>query len=53
MQGESRDQGTHSTTSFSDIVIHIGTNNIRMKQLEITEESIVRALEFARKMSRH
>uniref|UniRef100_A0A667ZVX6 SGNH hydrolase-type esterase domain-containing protein n=1 Tax=Myripristis murdjan TaxID=586833 RepID=A0A667ZVX6_9TELE len=48
-------QGTqaHYTSSYKNIVIHVGTNNARMKQSAITKASLVRTLELARKMCRH
>ncbi|XP_030253204.1 uncharacterized protein LOC115569317 [Sparus aurata] len=48
-------QGTqaHSTTSYSNIVIHAGANNIRQKQSEITKDSLARTFQAARKMCRH
>lgn len=43
----------HSTPSYSNIVIHVGTNNIRMKQSEVIIANLARRVEFARKMCQH
>ncbi len=51
---EKQGSPAHSTTtSFSNIVVHVGTNNVCMKQPEITKESFSWTLELARKMNRH
>lgn len=42
-----------STTTYRNIVIHAGTNNVRLRQSEITKASMVRTLNYARKMCRH
>ena len=36
-----------------DIVIHAGTNDVRMKQPEVTKRNIASACKLARKMCRH
>jgi hypothetical protein len=36
---------------YRDIVIHVGTNNVRMKQSEVTKYNIASACKSARKMS--
>jgi hypothetical protein len=41
------------TGEYRDIVIHVGTNDIRMKQSEITKRNIASACKSARKMCRH
>ncbi len=42
---------THTHTRFGNTVIHVGSNNVRTKQSEITRESQARMFQFARKMS--
>ena len=48
-------QGTqsHSTTSYSNIVIHACANNNYRKQSEITKDSPAKTFQAARKMCRH
>ena len=41
------------TGEYRDIVIHVGTNDFRMKQSEITKRNIASACKSARKMCRH
>ena len=38
---------------YRDIVIHVGTNDVRMKQSEVTKQNIASACKLARKMCRH
>ncbi|XP_071192547.1 uncharacterized protein [Salvelinus alpinus] len=38
---------------YRDIVIHVGTNDVRMKQSEVTKCNIASACKSARKMCRH
>ena len=43
----------NTDTSFDNIVVHVGTNDARMRQTEVTKSNIVRLCDFARKMCRH
>uniref|UniRef100_A0A8C7UQ92 SGNH hydrolase-type esterase domain-containing protein n=1 Tax=Oncorhynchus mykiss TaxID=8022 RepID=A0A8C7UQ92_ONCMY len=38
---------------YRDIVIHVGTNDVRMKQSEVTKRNIASVCKSARKMCRH
>jgi hypothetical protein len=44
---------TGECREYRDIVIHVGTNDVRMKQSEITKRNIASACISARKMCRH
>ena len=48
-------QGTKAQhiTKYRNIAIHVGTNNARLRQSEITKASIVSLLDCARKMGWH
>ena len=48
-------QGTqvHSTTSYSNIVIHASATNIRQKQSEIAKDSQARTFQASRNMCQH
>ena len=39
--------------SFDNIVVHVGTNDARTRQTEVTKSNIARLCDFARKMCRH
>ncbi|XP_061918080.1 uncharacterized protein LOC133659339 [Entelurus aequoreus] len=41
------------TTNYANIVVHVGSNDTRMRQSEITKRNIARTCDLARKMSRH
>ena len=38
---------------YRDIVIHVGTNDVRMKQSDVTKRNIASACKSARKVCRH
>lgn len=44
---------TGECREYRDIVIHVGTNDVRMKQSEVTKRNIASACKSARKMCRH
>ena len=44
---------TGECREYIDIVIHVGTNDVRMKQSEITKRNFASACKSARKMCRH
>uniref|UniRef100_A0A8C7TBR4 Uncharacterized protein n=1 Tax=Oncorhynchus mykiss TaxID=8022 RepID=A0A8C7TBR4_ONCMY len=44
---------TGECREYRDIVIHVSTNNVRMKQSEVTKGNIASACKSARKMCRH
>ena len=44
---------TGKCREYRDIVIPVGSNNVRMKQSEVTKRSIASACKSARKMCRH
>ena len=44
---------TAECREYRDIVIHVGTNNVRVKQSEVTKRNIASACKSARKMCRH
>ncbi|CDQ57146.1 unnamed protein product [Oncorhynchus mykiss] len=41
------------TGKYRDIIFHVGTNDVRMKQSEVTKCNIASACKSARKMCRH
>ena len=43
----------NTDTSFDNIVVHVGTNDARTRQTEVTKSNIARLCDFARKMCRH
>jgi len=43
-------EAPNTDTSFNNIVIHVGTNYVRMRQSEVTKSNIVRLCDFARNM---
>lgn len=45
--------GAHTDDRYENIVIHVGTNDVRLRQSEVTKVNIARACDLARKMSRH
>ena len=44
---------TGECREYKDIVIHVGTNNVRMKQSEVTKRNIASGYKSARKIGRH
>ena len=44
---------TGECREYRDIVIHVGTNDVRMKQSEVTKRNIASACKSARKMCWH
>jgi len=43
----------NTDTSFDSIVVHVGTNDTRTRQTEVTKSNIARLCDVARKMCRH
>ncbi|CDQ87660.1 unnamed protein product [Oncorhynchus mykiss] len=44
---------TGECREYRDIIIHVGINNVRMKQSEVTKCNIASACKSAKKMCRH
>ena len=48
-----KDEAQNIHVTYDSIVVHVGTNDVRMRQSEVTKSNIARTCDLARKMSRH
>ena len=50
---QAKAHGARTDDRYENIVIHVGTNDVRLRQSEVTKVNIARACDLAQKMSRH
>ncbi|XP_067090225.1 uncharacterized protein [Osmerus mordax] len=52
-KAKAKAHGAYTDDRYENIVIHVGTNDVRLRQSEDTKVNIARACDLAQKMSRH